>query len=118
MTMATSQTESQPSTQDVLDSLASAADAARQVYMAALVANPAADLSDLYRAEMKAAAIWAAAEDKALSNDPTIPAAQAKLDAATQGIRSELGTLKDVSTWLTVVNGLVQLAATVAKFFV
>jgi hypothetical protein len=108
----------QPSTQDVLDSLASAADAARQAYLAALDGNPGADLSDLYRAEMKALAIWSAAEDKALQNDPAIAAAQAELDAATQKIRSQLSTLQDVSTWLSLLNSLVQLAATVGKFFV
>jgi hypothetical protein len=107
----------QPSAQDVLDSLASAADAARQAYLAALAANPGADLSDLYRAEMRATAIWSAAEDKALSNDPAIAAAQAKLDAITQNVRGQLATLKDVGTWLTLLNSLVHLAASVAKYF-
>ncbi len=108
----------QPSTQSVLDSLASAADAARQAYLAALAANPGADLSDLYRAEMKAMAIWSTAESKALNNDPAIAAVQANLDAATQKVRSQLSALQEVSTWLRLVNSLVQLAATVATFFV
>ena len=107
----------QPDQQDVLASLGAAADAARQAYLAALAANPAADLSGLYDSEMKAYALWSDAQAKALGNDPAIATATAKLDAATQVIRNELGTIKNVSTWLSLLDNLVQLAGTVAGFF-
>ena len=115
--MADNQPTPQPTTQQVLDSLASAADAARQAYMAALAANPGANLSSLYQAEMKATAIWSAAESKSLTNDPGIATAQASLDTATKDIRSQLATLTDIAGWLNLVNSLVQLASTVGKFF-
>lgn len=107
----------QPSIEAVLASLAAAADAARQAYFAALAANPGADLSQLYSAEMQAAALWSQAQDQALTNNSDVAAAQAKLDAATQAIRNQLGTLTDVSSWITVVANVVQLATTVAKCF-
>jgi hypothetical protein len=116
--MANTPTAPQSKAQDVLDSLASAADAARQAYLAALAANPGADLSDLYRAEIRATAIWSEAEVQALSNDSAVTAAQAKLDAITKDVRGQLTTLKDVGAWLNLLNSLVQLAASVAKFFV
>src|SRR5580658_535666 len=87
-----------PNTQSVLASLASAADAARQVYLTALAANPGADLSQLYGAEMQAAAIWSQAQNKALNNDPSVTAAQANLDAVTKAIRNQLSTMKNIST--------------------
>jgi nicotinate-nucleotide pyrophosphorylase len=115
--MSDNQPAAQPNANDVLASLASAADAARQVYLVALAANPGADLSQLYVAEMKALALWSDAQDKALNNDNAIAAAQSNLDAATQAIRTALSTIKDISTWATLANNLVQLATTVAKFF-
>jgi len=44
--------------------LLAAADAARQAYLAALAANPGADVSELFKLEMKALAVWSDAEDK------------------------------------------------------
>ena len=108
----------QPSQPDVVASLAAAADAARQAYLVALAANPSADLSKLYRAEMAAEALWSTAERKALIADPAVADAQASLDAATKDIRNELGTLKDIATWIQVLDGLVTLATSVGKFFV
>ena len=101
-----------PTQDDVLASLAAAADAARQAYMAAQVANPGADLSSLYVLEMKAAAVWSEAEDAALTNDPGIASAQADLDAATKDIRAKLGTLTDIKAWLTLLDNVVKLAGT------
>jgi hypothetical protein len=115
MIMASNQS-TPPNTQSVLASLASAADAARQAYLTALAANPGADLSQLYGAEMQAAAIWSQAQNKALNNDPSVAAAQTNLDAVTQSIRNKLSTIKSISTWVTLVGNLVQLATTVAKF--
>jgi len=109
---------SNPTAEDVLASLGKAADVARQAYMSALAANPGADLSGLYSAEMEALDIWSEAEDKALDDDPGIPASKAALDTATEKIRGQLGTLKDIGSWLTLLDNLVQLAATVGKFFV
>jgi hypothetical protein len=116
--MANGQSVAPPSAADIVASLGSAADAARQAYLAALAANPAADLSELYKKEMAAAAIWSAAENKALNGDPKVKAAQAALDAAAQNTRSKLGTLKDVAQWINLVDGLVQLAMAVSKFFI
>lgn len=112
-----SDSRSQPTTEDVVASLAAAADAARQAYLTALDANPAADLSELFKREMQAAAIWSDAEKKALTGDPRVKTAQAALDAATQNIRQELGTLEDIAKWIKLVDGLVNLATSVAKFF-
>src|SRR5208337_206945 len=95
----------QPSKADVVASLAAAADAARQAYLVALVANPAADLSKLYRAEMATAAIWITAEEQALNADPAVVKAQADLDSATKDIRKKLGTLKDIVQWVQVLDG-------------
>ena len=86
--------------------------------MAALAANPGADLSQLYAKEMAAAAAWSDAENKALNSDPAVAAAKANLDSATQVIRNELGTIKNVSTWLNLLDNLVNLATTVGSFFV
>lgn len=107
-----------PSQADVVASLAAAAEAARQAYLAALAANPGADLSDLYKQEMRAAALWSEAESKALNNDPRIAQAASDLDAATQAIRSNLQSLKDIAGWLNLLDSLVSTAAAVAKFFV
>ena len=108
----------QPNKVDVVASLASAADAARQAYQVALEANPAADLSKLYKDEMTAAAIWSTAEDQALTADPAVASAQADLDAATKNIRNNLGTLKDITEWVQLLDGLVTLATIISKFFV
>jgi len=116
--MANGQAAAPPSASEIVASLGAAADAARQAYLAALAANPGADLSDLYKNEMVAAAIWSAAENKALNGDPKVKAVQTALDAATQNTRNKLGTLKDVAQWIDLVDGLVQLAMAVSKFFV
>lgn len=116
--MANGQPAAGPTADDVVASLASAADAARQAYLAALAANPGADLGTLYAKEMAAQALWSEAENKALNGNPGVKTAQAALDAATQQIRNKLGTLKDVDQWINLVDGLVQLATTVSKFFV
>jgi hypothetical protein len=115
--MATNQPISQPSAQTVLASLAAAADAARQAYFTAMAANPGADLSQLYSAEMQAAALWSQAQNKVLTNNSGVAASQAKLDASTQSIRNQLATLTDISTAISLVGNLVQLATTVAKCF-
>ena len=110
--------QDQPTKETVLASLASAADAAHQAYMAALAANPAGDLKELYKKEMAAAAAWADAEKKALVNDPAVTTAQANLDSATKEIKDGLATIEDISTWMTLLDKLVNLATTVGKFFV
>ncbi len=111
--------DNQPTTENLLASLASAADAARQAYLTAAAANPGADLSQLYLKEMAALAAYSDAEDKALdATDPNIGKAQGNLDAATQMIRKELSTITNLSSWLTILDNLVNLAATVSKFFV
>ena len=115
--MANGQPSAQPTAESVLASLAAAADAARQAYMAALQANPGADLSQLYAKEMKAAHVWSDAEAKVLANDPAVAAAQASLDSATQVIKNELSTIKNISTWVTLIDNLVTLATKVASFF-
>ena len=116
--MANGQSSSPPTQQSVLASLAAAADAARQAYMSALTANPGADLSQLYLKEMAAANAWSAAEAKALNaKDPGVTTAQAGLDSATQVIRNELGTIKNISTWLSLLDNLVRLATKVGTFF-
>jgi hypothetical protein len=110
-----------PSQDSVLASLGAAADAARQAYLAAMAANPGADLSQLYLKEMAAYQAWADAEAKALNQNAdaaALASAQAALDNATQVIRSELATIKNIATWLSLLDNLVQLAAKVAPFFV
>ena len=106
----------QPTTDSVVASLAAAADAARQAYLAALAANPGADLSKLYKYEMAALSVWSDAENKALNNDPAVQAAQIALDKATQTIRANLATLKDITQWVRLMDGLVNLATSVGKF--
>jgi len=102
----------------VVDSLGSAAEAARQAYLVALNANPpGTDLSALFAKEMAAAAIFSAAADKALNGDPGVDAAQTALDQATKSVRDKLSTLKDAAAWLTALDSLVKLATTVAGFF-
>jgi hypothetical protein len=109
----------EPDQDSVLASLSAAADAARQAYMAALTSTPpGADLSQLYAKEMAALNAWTTAEDKALSNDPAVAAAQASLDAATSDVRADLANFKDVATTLTVVDNLVKFATTVSAYFV
>jgi len=115
--MANGQPSAQPTTESVLASLAAAADAARQAYMTALQANPGADLSQLYAKEMAAARVWSDAEVKALGPDPAVAVAQTSLDAATQVIRNELSTIKNISSWVTLLDNLVTLATKVASFF-
>jgi len=44
--------------------------------------------------------------------------AQADLDSAVTVIKSELATIKNIATWVTLLGNLVQLSTTVAKFMV
>jgi len=106
-----------PTQQDVLDSLGAAADAARQAYMTALIANPGADLSGLYALEMRALRLWTEAEAKALRPDQAVAQAQADLDAQTQATRDALRTLKDVAAWMQTLTSLVGAATQAAGFF-
>lgn len=108
----------QPTKQNVLDSLASAVDATHQAYMTAFNANPGADLSQLYLKEMAARATLNRALNAALSDNPGIVKAQTDLDEVTKIIRNELSTIKNVSTWSTLLDNLVKLAAIVGAFFV
>ena len=102
----------------VLKSLASAADVARQAYMAALQANvPGSDLSELYCNEMAAATIWSSADLKALGPDPDIATAQHALDEAISSVRADLTSVKMISDWVTRVTNLVNLATKVSKYF-
>ena len=110
-------TTTQPTASETLNSLASAADAARQVYMTAFAANPGADLSQLYLKEMEALAVWSSAQAKALKDDSEITKAKSDLDALTQTIKDELSTIKNVSTWMTLLDNLVKLATNVGTFF-
>ena len=107
-----------PTDKETLDSLAAAADAARQVYLTALAANPGADLSKLYLQEMAALAIWSSAQSKSLNGDLAVSQAKSDLDALTQTLKNELTTIKNVSTWITLVDNLVKLAGSVGAFFV
>ena len=108
----------QPSQADVVASLAAAKDAAEQAYSIALAANPNADLSKLYDAWMAAETIWSTAELHALNADAVVAKAQADLDAATKEINNNLATLKDIAQWVKLLDGLVNLATAVGKFFV
>ena len=108
---------SPPTGDSVLASLAAAADAARQAYLTALAANPGADLSQMYAQEMAAASIWSAAAVKAFNNDPAVAEVQANLDSTTKVIKSELTTIKNIDTWVTLLGSLVQAATRVATFF-
>lgn len=110
-------TPTQPAQDDVVASLAAAADAARQVYMAAAAANPGADLSKLYMMEMSIVAAWSTAETKALQANAAVAKAQKDLDTQTGIIRSEIASIKNLGTWLSLVDSLVKLATTVAGFF-
>ena len=107
-----------PTAADVVQSLADAADAARQAYLTAQAANPSSNLTQLYLDEMKAASLYSDAEDKALSNDPTTAQAQKDLDAATKNIRTKLGDLKDIAQCLAALDQLVKLATTLSKLMV
>lgn len=107
-----------PATQSALNSLASAADAARKAYMAANAANPTADLGQLYRQEMQAQALAADALDKQLASNPGVQAAQTALDQASAGIRNNLATFTNITTALTTMTNLVKLATTLRAFFV
>jgi hypothetical protein len=102
---------------DALASLAAAADAARQAYMAALRANPAADLSVVYIREMAALEAWSSATEKALTANPAVTAAQKALDTATSGIRGDLATVSAVGQWVTRLDNLVKLATKLASYF-
>jgi len=103
--------------QSLLQSLLAAADAAQQAYLAAQAANPGADLSQLYVAELNAQNIYLTNLNKTFNNDTAASAAQKNLDQLTSTIKSELGTITNISTWITLVGNIVQLAGTVAEFF-
>jgi hypothetical protein len=115
--MSSAQQPAPASQQSLLQSLLAAADAAQQAYLAAQTANPGADLSQLYQAELNAQTIYLTALNKTFNKDPTVAAAQQKLDALTTTIKSELSTITNVATWVTLVGNVVQLAGTVAGFF-
>ncbi|MFZ0053175.1 MAG: hypothetical protein WAK96_15475 [Desulfobaccales bacterium] len=111
--------DTQPSQTDVVASLAAAKDAARQAYSIALAINPDDEnLSKLYDAWMAAETIWSTAELHALNADAVVAKAQADLDAATKEINNNLATLKDIAQWVKLLDGLVNLATAVGKFFV
>jgi hypothetical protein len=101
----------------LLQSLLTAADAAQQAYIAAQTANPGADLSTLYLEEINAQNLYFTALNKTFTGDPAGDTAQKNLDTLAGAIKSELGTITNVSTWITLVSNLVQLATTVTKFF-
>lgn len=101
----------------VLASLAGAADAARQAYLAAAAAHPGADLSALYVQEMKALTLWSGAAAKALRPEPALPAVQRDLDSATSSIRSDLAAVISIEEWVTRLDSLVQLATKLAAYF-
>lgn len=107
----------QPTQDSVLTSLGMAAHAAHLAYEAAQAANPDADTSQLYMQSMTASSIFMAASAKALTADPAVASAQSDLDSLTKTITAELKTIQNVSSWITLVGQLVQLATTVAKFF-
>ena len=108
----------QPTQDSVLTSLGTAAHAAFLAYQAAQTANPGADTSQLYMQWMTASNIYSAAAAKSLTQDPAVASAQSDLDSLTKTITNELKTIQNVSSWITLVGNLVQLATTVAKFFV
>ncbi len=111
--------DTQPSQADVVASLAAAKDAARQAYSIALAVNPDdPGISKLYDAWMAAETNWSHAESLALNADPAVAKAQADLDAATKEINNNLDTLKDIAKWVQLLDGLVNLATVVSKFFV
>jgi hypothetical protein len=101
---------------DVIASLKQAADAASNAYDAAVAANPDGDFKALHKAKMAAADAAAAAIGKALTGDPAVTAAQKNLDAATADLNSKLATLKDLATWLGLLNNLVSLVTTLSRF--
>jgi hypothetical protein len=106
-----------PTQSSLLQSLLSAADAAQQAYLAAQAANPGADLSQLYLAEIKAQNLYFDALNKTFNNDPAVTSVETNLAAATQAIQAELKTITNITTWATLVGNVVQLATTVASFF-
>jgi type II secretory pathway pseudopilin PulG len=103
--------------QSALQSLLAAADAAQQAYLAAQSANSGADLSKLYEAELNAQNIYLTALNKTFTSNAAAAAAQQGLDSLTNTIKAELSTITNVSTWVTIVGNLLQLAATVASSF-
>ncbi len=107
-----------PTAVEVAQSLQQAADAASDAFDAAVAANPSGDFSKLHDARIKAAALAAAAINKALDGDPAVADIQKKLDAVTNEIRSKLGTLREIQQFLGLLNQLVHLATQVSRFLV
>jgi hypothetical protein len=108
-----------PTTQDsLLQSLLAAAEAAQSAYLTAQAANPGGNLTQLYVAEINAQALYTTALNKTFTGDAAADAEQQRLDALTNTIKLDLATLASISTVVTAVGDLVQLATTVGKFFV
>ena len=110
-------TPTPPSQASVLNSLGTAAHAAFQAYQAVQSANPGGDTSQLYMKWQTLSALYAQAAAKALTQDPAVAAAQSQLDAMTRTITAELKSIQNIASWVTIVDNLVQMATTVAKFF-
>jgi len=107
-----------PTAVEVAQSLQQAADAASDAFDAAVAADPDGDFSKLHDAKIRAAALAAAAINKALDGDPAVADIQKKLDAVTNEIRRKLDTLQEIQQSLRLLDELVQLATQVCKFFV
>lgn len=105
-------------TQDgLVQSLRAAADAAQQAYNEAQVQNPAADLSQLYRAEVNAQTLYLDALNKSFTGDSGADAIDAQLQAITGEITANLNDLKSVNEWVTMLDKLVNAATSVAGLF-
>jgi hypothetical protein len=101
----------------LLQSLLMAADAAQQAYLAAQAANPDADITPLYLAEINTQTIYMTALNKTFNSDPAAEAAQQNLDALTSTINADLATITNVSASVALIGSLVQQATSVATFF-
>jgi hypothetical protein len=107
-----------PTQQDLLDSLGATAEATLQAWLAAQTNNPGSpDTNQLYLAEVTARNIYLDALNKTFNNDPAVTSVQNNLDAITRSIQSEINTIHNIDTWVTLVGQAVQLATTVASFF-
>jgi hypothetical protein len=104
-------------TASALQSLLSAAEAANSAYNAAVMANPGADLSQLYLKSMQAQQLYWSVASKSIGDPDSAQSIQTQLDATTQAIKGELTTIQNVTTWITLVGNLVQLATTLAGLF-
>lgn len=107
-----------PTAVEVARSLKQAADVASDAFDAAVAANPNGDFRRLHDAKIKAAALAAAAIDKALNGDPAVADVQRKLDAVTNEIRTKLDTLRGTEQFLQLLDELVIFAVQSSKFLV